>query len=220
MTKSDSHDWKKLKRVLGYIKSTLGLKLRLHCGDGVPVIKWWIDALYAVHHDMKSQTGAVMSLGSGSVFSKSTKQKINTKSSTESELIAASDMSGQVMWTVYFLKSQGYDIQRNIVYQDNQSAILLEKNRQLSSSQRTRHINICYFFIRDRVENNDMEIVYCPTEEMLGDFFTKPLQGKKFLKFRKLIMGCRDDAIQEGIGDDRGRDPGGNDTHLQKDSEF
>ena len=87
-------------------------------------------------------------------------------------------MSGQIMWTMYFLKAQGYEIEENILYQNNQSAILLEKNGRLSSSQRTRHISIRYFFIKDKVENKDMQIVYCPTNDMLGDFFTKPLQGK------------------------------------------
>ena len=129
-----------------------------------------------------------MSLGSGAVYSKSLK-KINAKSSTKSELIAASDMSGQILWTRYFLKDQGYDVKQNTVYQDNKSAVLLEKNGSLSSSQRTRHINVQYFFIKDRVRNGEMQIVYCPTEDMLGDFFTKPLQGEKFIQFCNLILG-------------------------------
>ena len=124
-----------MRRVLGYLKGTLDLKLHLSCTNGVPVIKWWVDAAYAVHHDMRSHSGAMMTLGRGSIYSKSSRQKINTKSSTEAELIAASNMSGQILWTLYFLKALGYEIQNNIIYQDNKSAILLEKNGKLSSSQ-------------------------------------------------------------------------------------
>ena len=98
-------------------------------------------------------------------------------------------MSGQILWTLYFLHEQGYEVTENKIYQDNKSAILLEKNGGLSSSQRTRHINVRYFFIKDKVENNEMQIVYCPTEDMIGDFYTKPLQGEKFVRFRKLILG-------------------------------
>ena len=76
----------------------------------------------------------------------------------------------------------------NVVFQDNQSAILLERNGKASSGKRTRHFNIRYFFLTDQVANNNVTIQFCPTDEMTADFMTKPLQGQKFAKFRKLIM--------------------------------
>jgi hypothetical protein len=75
------------------------------------------------------------------------------------------------------------------LFQDNKSAILLEKNGKASSSKRTKHINIRYFFITDRVEKGDVSLVWCPTGDMVGDFMTKPLQGALFRKFRDQIMG-------------------------------
>ena len=81
-----------------------------------------------------------------------------------------------------------------MLYQDNQSAILLKKNGKASSGKRTRHINIRYFFIKDRIDKGEVEVVFCPTEEMVGHFFTKPLQGAKFRKFRKIIMNLADDG--------------------------
>ena len=77
----------------------------------------------------------------------------------------------------------------SVVYQDNKSAILLEENGRASSGRRTRHINIRYFFVKDRVLSKEVKIEYCPTNEMIGDFFTKPLTGTKFIEFKKLIMG-------------------------------
>ena len=67
-------------------------------------------------------------------------------------------------------------------------AILLEKNSTRSSSKWTKHLNCRYYFITDRISAGDLSVEYCPTGEMVGDFFTKPLQGELFLKFRHLIM--------------------------------
>ena len=188
VSKSDEDDWKKLKRLLEYLITTKDEK-RIMSIDDVSVSKWWIDASYAVHSDMKSQTGAVMKMGRGALYSKATKQKLNSRSSTEAELVAVHDVMPQVLWTRYFLEHQGYKTNTSTVYQDNKSAILLEENGRASSGQRTRHINIRYFFVKDRVLSKEVKIEYCPTNEMIGDFFTKPLTGTKFIEFKKLIMG-------------------------------
>ena len=127
----------------------------------------------------------------GSIFSKSTKQKINTTSSTESELVGTYDTMMEIIWTNYFLEAQGNEANNTIVFQDNKSAIVLEKNGKLSSTKRTKHINICYYFIQDRWSRGEFEIEHCPTDKMIADFFTKPLQGKKFLKFQAEILGMK-----------------------------
>ena len=99
----------------------------------------------------------------------------------------------QIIWTRYFLEAQGYGVNDNIVYQDNKSAILLEKHGRVSSSKRTRHINIRYFFVKDRIESGEVSVEYCPTEHMLADYFTKPLQGSQFKIFRNRIMNYNPD---------------------------
>ena len=98
-------------------------------------------------------------------------------------------MISQIIWTRLFLEAQGYSIDSNILEQDNKSAILLENNGIMSSSQTTRHIRIRYFFINDRVKAGDVEVRHCPTNLMIADFLTKPLQGSKFIEFRDAIMG-------------------------------
>ena len=74
----DEDDWKKLGRVMKYIKKTIYMPLTLE-GDNIHIIKWWVDASYAPHQDMKSHTGATMTLGQGCPITISSKQKINTK---------------------------------------------------------------------------------------------------------------------------------------------
>jgi Reverse transcriptase (RNA-dependent DNA polymerase) len=189
----DVDDYKKLARVMKYLDGSQHLTMTLEADD-LSVVKWWVDGSYAVHPDMRSQTGATMSFGRGSIYSTSIRQKLTTKSSTEAELVAVADVMPQIMWTRYFLESQGYEVSASTIYQDNQSAILLENNGRASSGRRTRHINIRYFFVSDRVKNKEVEVAYCPTGVMRGDFFTKPLQGSLFQKFRNEILNIRDAA--------------------------
>eukprot|EP00957_Ditylum_brightwellii_P101519 7736398-Ditylum_brightwellii.AAC.1 len=77
---------------------------------------------------MRSHTGATMTLGKGSPYSISRKQKINTRSSTEAELVGMNDAMSLIIWTCLFIQAQGYNAVDNVVYQDNQSTILLENN--------------------------------------------------------------------------------------------
>ena len=83
-----------------------------------------------------------MNMGKGLIYSSSTRQNINTKSSTEAELVGVDDGMAIIIWMQHFLEAQGYKATDNILYQGNQSAMLLEKNGWGSSGKRTRHINI------------------------------------------------------------------------------
>jgi hypothetical protein len=117
----------KLTRVMKYLRASKTLPLTLEA-DTINIVKWWVDASYGVHTDMKSHTGWAMSLGRGAIYGTSTRQKINTKSSTEAEVVGVSNVLPQVLWTRYILEAQGYGVSNSIVYQDSQSSILLEKN--------------------------------------------------------------------------------------------
>jgi hypothetical protein len=184
----DEDDYKKLTRVMRYVQGTIELVLTLSA-DGSGAIRWWVDASYGVHADMKGHTGGTMSMGKGSIFSTAKAQKLVACSSTESELIGVHDVMPQLIWTSYFMKAQGHEVTDKVVlYQDNKSTILLANNGRSSSGKRTRHINIRYFFVKDRVKNGELRIEHCPTEDMWADYFTKPLQGLLFYKLRDWIM--------------------------------
>jgi hypothetical protein len=187
LTKPDQDDYKKLARVIKYLDSTVDMALVL-AADDTGKIKWWVDASYAVHTDMKSHTGGTLSMGKGSIYSTSNKQKLVTRSSTEAEVVGVHDVMPQLIWTAHFLDGQGVTIDESILYQDNTSSILLEKNGRGLSTKRTRHMNIRYFFIKDQVDSKRVKIEHCPTGDMLADFFTKPLQGLQFRKLRDQIM--------------------------------
>lgn len=182
------NDERKLKRLLGYIKGTINEELILGA-DSLNTFSTWVDASFAPHMDKKSHTGGVISFGRGAICCKSQKQKINTKSSTEAELVGASDYVSNTVFIKNVMGGQGFPSTKLTFHQDNEAAEKMEKNGRSSAGQRSRHIDIRYFFITDLSKRNDINIVHCPTEVMLADFFTKPLQGSLFRKFRDVILG-------------------------------
>ena len=88
--------------------------------------------------------------------------------------------------------------QKNVIYQDNMSAMLLENNGRKSSTKRTKHIELRYFFIHDQIQQDKVLVEHCPTLKMRADFFTKPLQGMLFYCLRDLIMNIGSSSIYRG----------------------
>ncbi len=80
---------------------------------------WYINTLFVVHPNMRGHTGGGLTTGQGFPIVTSWKQKLNTKSSTESKLVGIDDMMSIMLWTCYFLLSQGYGIVENLLLQDN-----------------------------------------------------------------------------------------------------
>jgi hypothetical protein len=143
----------------------------------------------AVHPNTRGNLGGGLSLRRGFPIVSSTKKKLNTQSSTKTEIVGSDDFMPAICWTRYFMKAQGNNVQDNILFQDNKSFILLEKNGNTSSSKSTSHINIPYFFITYRVSKEEVLVVWYPTGDIIVEYATKPLQGALFRKFRDQIMG-------------------------------
>ena len=146
-------NWRKLCHVIviDYLQVTvLG-------ADGIGVLSWYCDASFAVHPDMRGHTGGTMTMGRGFPLDLSTKHKLNLRNSTESEIIAVNNLIPQILWMRLFMKAQGNKVRDNILYQDNKSAVLLETNGRASSSKRTKHINIWYYYVADRVAKGDLK---------------------------------------------------------------
>jgi hypothetical protein len=176
-------NWIKTKRMLEFLKTTKGDVL-----NNYGKITWHLDAAFGVHNDYKSHTGAVMTLGKGSFQSISTKQKVNSQRSTDTELILKDDIISKVMWTKLFMKEQGCNIIENAIYRDNTSAMKMEMNGKTSSGKKTRHLEIKYFYVTDLIKRKEVQVKYCPTDSMIADYMTKPVTGSKFNKFRKIMM--------------------------------
>ena len=126
VSKSTVEDESKLRRLLEYIKGSIDKEYTMGADD-LHRMRSWVDASYAVHPNMRSHTGGVISLGRGGLICKSSKQKINTKSSTEAEVVGASDYLPHTLWAKMFMEAQGHKIYESILEQDNESAIKMEK---------------------------------------------------------------------------------------------
>ena len=187
----DQDDLGKLRRLLAYVRGTRERGIILRIGVRLEV-RTYIDAAYGVHTTSgKSHTGCAVVLGDGGpVYNKSTKQKIVTKSSTEAELVGLSDSVSQSIHMRNFLIAQGYTMGPVIVHQDNLSCMALIKKGG-PCSERSRHINIRYFWLCSKVDNGEILIVHLGTELMFANVLTKPVQGSSFIRERDMLTNWK-----------------------------
>ena len=156
-----------------YLNKTKNLCLTL-CANEIGIIKWYVNASYTIHDDCQGHKGKMTMLGHGAVTSFSGKQKLDKKkNSTKAELIGVDESLPQILWAIYFLESQGYTVDKNILCQDNQSTMIMETNRKNASSKQTKHIIAMYFFMKDRINKKELELPNCPTDQMLINVLTK-----------------------------------------------
>ena len=109
----DKDDWAKLVHLMKYLRGTRQMPLVL-TADGSGILKWWVDASFAVHPNMRGHSGGGLSLDKGFPIVSSTKQKLNTRSSMETETVGADDFMPMICWTLQFMKAQGYPVQDNV----------------------------------------------------------------------------------------------------------
>ena len=183
----DQDDQAKLMRVRNYIAKTKDLKLRLKTQDGK--FRVYIDSSYGIHSDRRSHSGMTLSMGEGSIISKSKKQKINTKSTAEAELMGASDLGGWCTHAEEFLTYQGYNDSKVVLFQDNESCIKLLLNGKESSHDGTKHIKQREYWLKDYIDREKINVQFIPSEDMRADILTKPLQGSLFCKQRAMLLG-------------------------------
>ena len=85
VAKCNEKDWEKLKHCLGYIKRTVN-NVRIKGTDSLRDLYIWVDASHTIYKNMRGHTGGIVSVGTGAIHCKLSKQKLNTRSTTESEL--------------------------------------------------------------------------------------------------------------------------------------
>ena len=181
----------KLGKLLKYIRKTKDTGIVLKPGELGLQVRCYIDAAYGVHDDGKSVTGSVVVLGdAGPLHAKSSKQKIVTKSSTEAELVAASDSANQALFVREFMIQQGHKMKPVVIFQDNLSCMALI-NKGRPSSERTRHMSIRNFWLKDKVSDGEVVIEYLGTKDMFANLLTKPLQGAQFARERDMLTNWK-----------------------------
>ena len=163
------------------------MKLILKPGNNLNRVTGYIDAAFAVHPDMKGHAGCVVLVGSAPVYVKASAGKINTKSSTEEELCGMYEYSNMVIWMRNLMSEISYRQECSIIKQDNMSCMdLIYEGRAKALS--TKHIDRRYFYVKDLIDRNEVRVVYCRTDMMVADIFTKPLSGYYFERMRDKLM--------------------------------
>ena len=150
------------------------LRLRIDSMEDVLNLLWFIDVSHCVHCDSKGHGGAALMMGRGAMASYSNRIRINTRSSAESELVTVDRYMPEVLWTMYFLREQGYPVRQSRIAQDNEATQLLATKGKFSSTKRTKHIKNKHFFVKDQVDQGEIVIVDCPTGKIWRDCFSKP----------------------------------------------
>ena len=175
-----------------YVWATRDRGIVLTPGAKGIVVSVQIDAAFGVHPDGRSHTGCCVAVGSrGALHCKSAKQQIVTKSSTEAELVALSDSANQALHVRNFIIGQRHSCGPVTIYQDNMSFMaLIDRGR--SAAERTRHIAIRYFWLKERVSTGEARVVHLGTKDMYANMLTKPLQGGQFKLERYGITGWPD----------------------------
>lgn len=169
-------DKKKLDRVFNYVATSRAQIMRFKVGGEINPVAF-VDASHATQPGRKSRTGILLKIAGCAVGVWSVKQKIVTKSSTEAELVALTEALTNIIWLRRFYEYQGYkDMPPIIVWEDNESCINLIKNPR-HNKQRTRHLDIRYFYARELQEQGMILIRYVKTEDQEADLLTKGMVG-------------------------------------------
>ena len=181
-----STHWTAVKRIMRYLQGTLNLGL-LYTDDADRQCIGYSDADWAGDtDDRKSTTGYVFMLSGAAISWKSKKQTVVALSTAEAEYMALTSTIQEAMWMRNLLTDLQEDISKpTTIFEDNQSAICMAKNRQCKGQ--SKHIDIKYHFVREKISEGRVEIEHCETANMLADTFTKGLPRPKFQKMRELI---------------------------------
>ena len=181
---SDDH-WRAVKRILAYLLGTInhGIEFR---GGGSKLVGY-SDADYAGDVETRrSTTRYVFQLAGGPITWAGQRQKLVTLSTTQAEYVAASVTSREAIWLRKLLSDIGCPcVGATVIFVDNQSAIRLVRNPELH--KRTKHIDIRYHYIREKVEEKKLKVMYVQTEQQKADIFTKALTRERLCMLRENI---------------------------------
>ena len=193
MTKPAEHHGHALKSLIRYLRTTVKQKLRFGPGGANDkTVDVYTDADWASDKvDRKSFSGGVVMFYNGPISWASKKQNSVSTSSAEAEYIAMAMFAKQGRWIAQVFKDLGMPkyIAKNgdtiQMFGDNQGALALAKNPHLH--ERSKHIDICYHFIRDLTEKEKVTVAYVKTVDMIADGLTKPLQRVAFERFKEML---------------------------------
>ena len=187
MAKLSKEHWVGAKQVLRYIKGTVNYGLIFEGRSTKCSIVSYSDADWANDPDTRRLTsGYTFQINGSTVSWCSQRQPCVTRSSTEVEYVALSHATQELMWLRRLLNDIGEkQDQPSIMNEDNQGVIELSKNPRFH--KHTKHIDVAYHFVQEKVNDKSINVKYCSTDQMLADIMTKSLPRQTFQKFRNML---------------------------------
>ena len=184
MQSPNEEDWMLVKRILRYLQKTKNAKLVYHSEPKELI--GYSDASYAPNsEDRKSISGYLFQMNGAAISWKSKKQPIVSLSSMEAEYIAITAAIKEAKWLAKLEEELMLKSKKMIIFEDNQSTIKTAKNE--IHTDRSKHIDVRYHFVREQIQVGAIEIRYCPTGEMTADLMTKALGATKHAKFSESL---------------------------------
>ena len=182
-SKPTNAHWTALKRVLRYLKGTVDYGIQYTRGESGECIGY-SDADWAGDiNDRRSTSGYLFMISGGAVTWRSKKQGCVALSTAEAEYMALASTAQESVWLRMLTAQLGSSSEGpTVIYEDNQSAMAMCKNPQFHG--RSKHIDIKHHYIREQVASNHIKLVYCPSNEMIADMFTKELACEQFCALR------------------------------------
>ena len=187
MSNPSKDHWQGIKRILRYIKGTIDYSLTFSTNNTDLKLCGYADADWANDTETrKSTSGYLFQLAGSTISWRSQRQSVVALSTTEAEYISLSSATQEAIWLRRLMGDLGLDaFEPTVMFEDNQSAICLAKNP--SNHSRAKHVDIKYHFIREAIEKKEIELRYCPTDEMVADVLTKGIPRQKFEQLRTLM---------------------------------
>jgi len=173
-----------LERIFCYLQATANYQLVLgHSATSVPTLLGYADSNWASDvNDRKLMSGYVFTLGGGAISWSSKKQPTVALSSTEAKYIASAHATKEATWLRLLLSELGQDMSSpTVLHVDNQSAIAIAQNLEFHECM--KHIDVCYHYIRQVIDDGTLYLEYAPTQEQVVDVLTKGLPPASHIKF-------------------------------------
>jgi hypothetical protein len=181
--------WKAVKHVFRYLKGSVELRLEYGCDPaiGKAMFNTYCDADHGGDRDRgKSTSGYMVKLGLGVVAWSSKLQPNVALSTTEAEFVSGVAAGKEICWMQQLLGEIGYAAQApSTLFIDNQSAMCVAKNPEHHG--RMKHLDLAFYWLRDKVEERRIQVTYMRTEEMPADLLTKALPKPQVEKLRRMM---------------------------------
>jgi len=171
---------------LRYLRGTTNLGIFYKKGGSDELIAFTDSDYNGDLENRKSTSGYIFMLSSGALSWSSKKQPVIILLTTEAKFVDAASCACQVVWMRRILEKLGNAHgDSTTLFCDNSSTTKLSKNPVMHGW--SKHIDVCFHFLRDLTKERIMELIYCGTRDQVADVITKPLKLESFLKMRELL---------------------------------